>query len=531
MNSLVYLVRTEIKNRIKELRHKPGKLILYLLLIGLVVGALVLTAIGGGVSPENVMPPDGLKLIYFGFLTVFVVISIQKGLTSGDAIFGMNDVNLLFVSPLNSRIILMYGLVRLAGVAFWGGFFILFQSSSAARFGVDFQGLFVLFFLFMVNTMLLSLLSVTIYSMTNGRPRRKWAVKIVAVLVFVPLGIYCALQMFVLREPLTAVLRLASSPYFALIPFAGWTTTSGFAFVEGNFLAGAAWLFLLLLLGAGMVAYLMLSRSDYYEDVLVATETAFEKKRAVAEGNLHAATASRVKVSVKGTGVGGAGASVFFFKHLRETFREARWGFFSTYTIIMFASFLAGSIFLREKIELLMILQILMWMEVFMIGTGRGMKELFSHYIYMVPASSFKKVVWSNLELAFKTLVESLLFLALPGVILSQHILLIIAVMLTYTLFSFLLLGINYLSMRVTGSEISQGLLMMIYLLAVILIMVPGVVPALIFGMLIGGLNGKLLGLFILAAWELVAALICFALSKNVLHNTDMPVMKSMGKS
>lgn len=530
MSSLVYLVRTEIKNRIKELRQKPGKLALYLLVLVLLVGALVSSIFGSQFSGGNPMSSDGLKGIYFAFLTMFTVIAVQKGLTSGDAIFSMNDVNLLFVSPLNARLVLIYGLLRLAGASFLGGFFILFQSSSAARFGVDFQGLLVLFFMFMLNVMLLSILSIVIYSVTNGKPRRKLAVKVMSILCFMPLGVCYVWQLFVLHDPLMAILQAISSPAFAFVPFAGWAATAGFAFVEGNLLVGTGWLSLLLLSGAGLLAYLLLSRSDYYEDVLVATETAFEKKRAAAEGNVQAATASNAKINVKRTGVGGAGASALFFKHLRETFRESRWGFFSTYTVILFAGILAAAVFLRKQIDLLVFLQILMWMEVFLIGTGRGLKELYSHYIYMVPEHSFKKVIWSNAELVFKTLLESALFLGLPGFILSQPILLIIAAMLTYTLFSFLLLGINYLSMKVTESNMSQGILLMLYFLAVILIMLPGAAAALIVGFHLGGLSGKLLGLVILATWELIAACICFALSKNVLHNSDMPVMKLVGK-
>ncbi|MFA5635520.1 MAG: putative ABC exporter domain-containing protein, partial [Anaerovoracaceae bacterium] len=95
-----------------------------------------------------------------------------------------------------------------------------------------------------------------------------------------------------------------------------------------------------------------------------------------------------------------------------------------------------------------------------------------------------------------------------------------------YVLFSLMLLGINYLSMRFTEANISQGLLMVIYFFAVLLFLAPGLVAALIIGFSVGGLPGTLLVLFILSAWELAVALACFALSRNVLHNCDMPTIK-----
>jgi hypothetical protein len=103
---------------------------------------------------------------------------------------------------------------------------------------------------------------------------------------------------------------------------------------------------------------------------------------------------------------------------------------------------------------------------------------------------------------------------------------LVAAVIAVYTLFSFLLLGINYLSLRWTGADISAGLLIFIYTIAVIVIMLPGLIAAIVFGSMIEG-TGVLIGLGVLAVWELLAALGCFALSKGVLHNSDIPVLRT----
>jgi hypothetical protein len=40
---------------------------------------------------------------------------------------------------------------------------------------------------------------------------------------------------------------------------------------------------------------------------------------------------------------------------------------------------------------------------------------------------------------------------------------------------------------------------------------------------------GPPVGLAALAVWELLAALVCFALSKGALHNCDMPVVRNKG--
>jgi len=273
--------------------------------------------------------------------------------------------------------------------------------------------------------------------------------------------------------------------------------------------------------------YIAISNPDYYEDVLVATETAFERMRVLSEGQINPEASSTKKIKVAKTGIGGQGASSIFYKHLRESFRANRFGLWGLSSVLTVLGAVVFSLFMRDKGgSIIVLLQILMWLQIFMIGTGRGLKELYIHYIYLIPDSSFRKIVWSNLEIAFKVLVESLAIFVLTGLILDESFGTIAAAILVYTLFSFLLLGINYLSLRWTGTNISAGLLLFIYSLAVIVIMLPGLVAAIILGSMIEG-KGILIGLGALAVWELLAGLGCFALSKSVLHRTDMPVLKA----
>jgi hypothetical protein len=183
---------------------------------------------------------------------------------------------------------------------------------------------------------------------------------------------------------------------------------------------------------------------------------------------------------------------------------------------------------------LLVILQILMWLQIFLIGTGRGIKELYSHYIYLVPAPSFSKIVWSNLEIVCKVFVESLFIFGVVCAITGGHPLLAAATGFVYTLFSLLLLGVNYLSLRLTSADLSTGVLMLLYVLAVMLVMAPGIALAVVTSVFLldsflAAPWDLLAGLAVLAVWELAAAFACFALSKGALHSCDMPVIKPRG--
>ena len=529
MNAILYLIGKQIKNSLREILRKPGVLALYILVIVGITAAIVGSHFQRQ-AIETLVPLFWFGGIFFAFLLIFTIVALQKGLTAGDTIFDMSDVNILFPAPISPRTNLLFGLVRLTKVSFLAGFFILFQSSSLTHFGIGYDGLLLLFALFILNTIALSIASLVIYSTTNGHIGKKRWVRILGVSVFIPFVAECIVRLLSTQDLLLTAETLLQSPLLRGIPFAGWTMASATAFLSGSVLTGFLWLMPVILSAGLMILYILNSRVDYYEDVLLATQTAFERKRAVTEGDtqaIHNVSANK-KVKLKKTGISGQGASTFYFKHLRETFRQKKFGFFSLYTLIVTLVLNIAAVFLRGILDITVILQILMWLQIIMIGMGSGLKETYIHYVYLVPETSFKKILWINLETLTQALQESILFITLPGIFLGAHPLTIIGATIVFALFSFLLLGINYSFMHVTGGNISQGILLMIYYIAVIFALLPGLVPSIIVGVLIGGDIGIFIGLLILAVWESIVGLLCFFLARNILHNTDIPQIRKI---
>lgn len=527
MRSFAFLLIRSAKNTFFELLRKPGKLAVWVIVLALIIGLLIMsvfTRAEVGEATDIIW----LKGAFFAFIMMFVVIAINKGLSNGDVIFEMNDVNLLFVSPISPRTILGYGIFRMAKMSFLAGFFLLFQGNTLSSvFGVGFDGILILLLGFMMAVSLLQIISLLIYSLTNGRAGRKRLVKVISIALFLPLIGFVVLQYIRTPDVLLTLEYTLSSPYLTWAPVAGWVSEGVIALITGELSRGLLFLGLMVLTGALLILYIALSNPDYYEDVLLATETMFEKKRALSEGQVSAEGAITRKVRVSKTGIGGEGASTLFHKHIRESFRANRFGLWGMSSVIALGVALFMYLILRNSSGgLLTVLQVLMWIQIFTIGTGRGLKELYSHYIYMIPESSFKKILWSNYEIAFKVLVEGLTIFVLLGLIMKESILLIFGALAVYVLFSFLLLGINYLSLRWTGADISAGLLMTIYIIMVIVILAPGLIAAIVVGSMLGG-PGVVIGLGILAAWELLTGLGCFALSKGILHRCDMPVLRT----
>ena len=529
MRSLLFLIIRSLKNTVWEVLHKPAKLILWLVTIAGIAGIFILSLFTTQ-SRDAYMDLIWLKGIFFLFILLFLIISIQKGLSNGDIIFDMNDVNLLFVSPVNPRKILVYGIIRMAKMSLTAGFFILFQSNSIRMsFGTGFDAVLLIMLGFVLAVSLMQIISLLIYSLTNSRPRRKMAVRILSAVFFIPLVSFLGIQLLKYGELMPALDNTLRSPVISWTPVVGWASEGVVSLISGNIGRGLLFFGLMILAGALLILYITFSNPDYYEDVLVATETTFQKKRSLAEGQISMEASSSRKVKVIKTGIGGYGINSIFYKHLRESFRANRLGLWGISSILLVLGSAAFALFFRRMGSeggIMTLLQSLMWAQIFLIGTGRGLKELYSHYIYLIPESSLRKIVWSNLEIVLKVFAESIFIFGIAGILLGEAVPIILISIVTYSMFSFLLLGVNYLSMRFTGADISAGLIIFIYMIAIIIIMLPGIFAAIIIGSLAGA-GGLLIGLCILALWELIAALVCFALSQGILHHCDIPVIKT----
>jgi len=527
----------QAKNRLLELKAKPGKLGVYIVAVAFIVFMVVQ---GMGAEMPDV-PVDGHMFtgILAGFFMFTFVLTVIPGFSNGAAIFCMEDVNYLFVSPIRPRTILLYGIVKTAKTIVFGSWFIVFQVQwMRGSFGVSAGGMLLAAVGYILLALVAQVLSLFIYAFTNSRPRRKLAAKIILAAVFAPAVAVFAARFTQGAGLMSALAVLFDSPVLSFTPIVGWASAGVSAVIFGETLVGLFFLGLLTASGLFFFGAVYFGNPDYYEDVLGATETAFETARAAQEDYMSAASGTSREVKIKGTGLNGTGANVFFYKHIREAFRANRFGLWGIGSLIMVGGAVAWAFFNRPGYgadasgadgQLMAMLIILMLAKIFMQGFNRGLLETYSHYIYMVPCGAFAKWFWANIESVFKATVEAVVIFTVAGLILGAPVWTTIAATLTLILFTFYLLGISLASMRVTGTHLATGLLLMIYLTVLIIPLLPGVALAVAIIVLVPGPLAISLAMLALSAWMLLVGVGCFALSKGTLHNCDMPVMKEQG--
>lgn len=191
----------------------------------------------------------------------------------------MADVGLLFVAPIATRKILIYGLIKQMAATFLSAIFIFYQIRSIrSSFGLGLGAIFSLFLVYAIVIFFCQLLSIGIYIFTNGNKRRKNLISSVLYGLF----IVTALEIYVqyLQHSgtiLNALLNLMTYKPFQFMPVVGWSVLFMSATVEGNVASLLLSLLLFLISSIIIISMFTTGEADYYEDVLVSTEMTYNR--------------------------------------------------------------------------------------------------------------------------------------------------------------------------------------------------------------------------------------------------------------
>ena len=499
MSALRYLTLTTLKNGIRELKNRPSRLIAYLLFFALMV-FLIFTGNMGNAAEGELRPMPELGLIILGFYGMIFVMDVMKGFSSGATFFTMADVNLLFCAPIRPKRILFYGLIRQAGMTLWVGFFIFFEYSLLHNtYGIDLGQLFLLFLGYGITYFCAEITAMTIYIFVNGNPTRKRWVRVV-LYVLIALFVGAVVLPFAqsgFTDGLRALSVGANSTVVSCFPILGWTKSFVYMILTGNTEIGLFFLGLVLLFIAGVVLLIMKMQSDYYEDVLQATEVTYAQKQAAKEGKIQEANFSLNGGKVKRGQTGlrrGMGAGVFYSKHMLEN-RRAGIFFFDKMSLLFL---IIGGVmaFFMKDLGIIGIFSMFTYFQLFTSATGRWLRELDIHYVYLIPERPYSKLIRLCSENICKVAVDAVVTMLLIGFIVGASPLEIVAAILARFGFGILFMAGNILSQRVLGSVASKGLLMFLYFIVMILLCLPGMIG----GVLLGAMSAALFSLS--AAWQ-----------------------------
>ncbi|MBO7319943.1 MAG: hypothetical protein J6V06_08010, partial [Clostridia bacterium] len=217
-----------------------------------------------------------------------------------------------------------------------------------------------------------------------------------------------------------------------------------------------------------------LINSDYYEDVLKSTENSFSAIAARKEGKASENAPRNVKTGKIGINKG-VGASVIAEKHKIEN-RRSRKLILSTVSLVqIIITTVTCFIFSDEPVAVFALSVYMMTMS---IASGRWAKELSYPYIYLIPESSYKKLLYMVKSDIPSVVLESILCCIPIYFICYATVADTLAMILARISFAFLIIAVNLLLQKVFGEYDKKKLIVVFYLLFIMLFSIPGIFAA-----------------------------------------------------
>jgi|GEM_PF-409700 len=536
MRSIFYLLRTIIKNMLKQLLRKPALLVVYVVFGGLMVFS-TLNSGGergeGGQAMLSVAGPYFFAIVFALFLFI-AFLTLNKGLKQGSTFFSMSDVNFMFTSPIRPQTVLVYGMIRQLGLSLLMTMFMCFQIPNLINFfGLDAMGIFAVLSGWFFLVMSVQASTLCIYSLTAPVPYRRSAGKYILYGLAVVLGLGFIAFLALQKGDYTKIPEFFQLPVVGLFPFAGWLMGYVRNLIDGNVFLALLHLLPALLFPAIGLILVRRTESDYYEDVLSITEISHATRAAIKDGKpAFAQNLGDVKAGKSGLVGRGGGASAFFYRHLTEQRRTGLFLVDKMSLLVIGAAVVAGFIFqfaikdgalepfLAEVFGVVALAYLLYFTSIM----GKFTQELTKPFIYIVPASNFAKLFFSNLATVVKAGIEGIIAFTILSFLIGLNPWYPICATLVYAAMSQIYISMTILTQRIIGDTKSKFLNAIVYLVCGGLLLAPGITVFSVSLYFLHMLMPALIFLAYLAAFVYAAliSLLILQLGKGVLHAGDV---------
>lgn len=524
-SALGFILGSNLKNYFKELFHKPGKLILLIVMLFL-LGMVFYS--GTIVNDENT---DGFRdirevcaIVSALFILIFTVTFIT-GLEKGGSIFKMSDVSFLFPSPISKRSILFYGLIQQIGAVMFVGVFILFQYGTLSiNYNLGIGPMLLIFLCYSMVVFFAQTVSMFVYTfVSDSDAKRRTAKYLLYALLIVLILTAAAGTLFKGGFGAQSLAAFGNSLALKLLPFAGWLGAFFGAIITGSYIEAALWLLLTVGAFTAIVIAMAKSKREYYEDVLDSATATYNAINAAKDGVQAEIVPKKVKLGKTGIGKG-FGASVIYYKHQLEN-RRANVFMLSKMSLMFVAMTIAFSFFMRggdNSLGMAAILGFSAYCGIFSLGTGRFAVELTKPFVYLIPEPPVKKLLYTLSDTLPAILIESLAIFIPSGIIIGATVPEIICAALAKSSLSIMFISGSFIIDRVWGGSLNKMVGILVYLIIDIVLAIPGIVCA---AFVVGAVEGAMqlpLAFLAITVVNLPIALLVFFCCRNVLQYSEI---------
>lgn len=517
MSSLFFILRKQFKNIFRGLAYKPLALIGYIVIAMMLVGFIVLSL----VMPSGSVRSVGNEIFSAGvnaFVLIALYFGLRQGIERGSTYFRYADVNLVFTAPIRPSQVLLFGFIKRIGTSLLIVLLTMFQIPNIKNnFILADHGVLAILIAVLFYSVFVPILGMMIYSFSHHSSERRTLARRVldaAAVLFVLSFILTLAEKGSFTDALTAYFN---SVFFSYIPVAGQISVIASAAVYGIDYKFYVCIVILLVFIGLSVAVLYNADLDYYEDVLSATDEYESKIRAKKEGR--DVSLEKRKIRKVTGGFSAYGARAIYEKHKLEYRKVGYFLFFdkATLFIVLFSIGLKYTI-PDEVSSIFFTLFFSAYMLYFFIAQGKWPMKLKKPYIFLIPESNGRKLLYTTLAENIKNLLDGTLLFVICYFIYDTTIPVVLLCIISYTLYGAVYIYGEIVAHRLFGSIHSKTMLIFVKLFTSLFIIMPGIVIMVILQAVAGN---ELYSVSANALWDLLAAMCLFFAAKGIFNNIE----------
>lgn len=509
MKALSYLIYKKIKNYFIDYRYDISKLAILFIFIILIIFSFYSSKFNYNIRDISEL----YSLIFLFYLSTYIVGSCQ-GLRTGTAFFSKPDMKYLFSSPIKSRLVLTYGILKQTGISFCIGLLLLLTLPWIKQiYDMTFANLIILLVCYLIVIFTSNITAMAIYLFSSDDIDKQ---KLVKNIVY----IFCALIFFLILLPtiakimtgkgiLEAIVLASSAPVISLIPIAGWMQALTASWIIKNKIMFVLSIIPTIVYIFTVIMIILKLKSNYYEDVIC--------RLGIKNNPMDAPSIEVIKkIGLKK----GRKSSVFFYKQILEDRRRGNI-LFDKFSIFYILAAFAFALFTKDKsIVPLFVFTVLL--SVFSTSPARCIEEFNSHFIYLIPESIFKKMTFICAENLFKIASESTIVFLAAGFMMKTSITDIIICVAARITFGILYITIRILCEKFIKANTNKIITIILYFSAFIMISIPGVGVGILLKDMYPALSQLGCVLLISSIWNIVSSILIVYFCREMLSYQEL---------
>lgn len=515
MKAIMFLMGKAYSHKIK--RAFSSVLSSIITILG--VGGLGLTIFMAFRNRKPVMDGTNVELILAGIVLMIGLLLYNTFLSRDTGILTMADATYLFTGPFERRTVLAYILISTAPGAALTGFFMSFYLPYLLGPALTFSRFLIILLIISLMFGCIYLSYYYIYIVDTEKTGFKKKAKYVF-FAFVGLLVLAFVIMMLING---LSVKSAGEMFFThwwynFVPLFGWTKWAISSLLAGNMLTGflpATSLLVLANIALSIALYNV--KADFYEKTL---EDSINLQKIMddikANGNADARSVAKLKDKVSAVRYY-EGAAAIFSRQLLENkkvsitanMREILMGIF--YVII-------GKVF---GLDFTFVFVMLSFGALSMSMGDAWHRDFKKPYVYLIPASSFQKVIFSVLPGLLKTILSGTITITLGALAFKIHPTLLFSYVVMYASFSILFIFAEVFTYRIIGIGANVVAVTFMRMFFVIATCIPAFIVLIVIIVLYGTPDLLLIAVSLLGTNLLSSALLAF-LSKGIFEKSEL---------